>query len=296
MKQRPRKPKRKDTKIPLSSVPVESIADEAVYEERDDSLERATTIATRLDAEQDRGGGPMRQDTMRDTIAQTRFENVSRFSNDPLLAGVNTPRSERKKKSRTHGLKRLYKVGVSARIVSSDDEATLDDQEDASKQGRKIHDIDADEDITMENVHDADMFRVHDLDGDEVFVETEEHMVNDAKTTSTIPVSATKDLFNVDMTLAQALAELNSTKPKAITTAATTTTTVVTRPKAKRLVIQEHDYEKGDELEQETSKKQKMKYDKETTELQSMIEVIPDKEEVAVDAIPLATKSPMIVD
>ncbi|GJV09657.1 hypothetical protein Tco_1351198 [Tanacetum coccineum] len=307
-KQRPRKPKRKDTEIPQSSVPVENVADEAVYEERDDSLERATTTATGLDAEQDRGnisktqskatpnepssigtssgGGPRRQDTMGDTIAQTRSENVSKFSNDPLLAGVNTPRSgedslqlkelmefctklqqrvldlentktaqaqeitslkkrvkklERKKKSRTHGLKRLYKVGLSARIDSSDDEASLGDQEDASKQGRKIHDIDADEDITLENVHDADMFGVHDLDGDEVFVETEEPVVNAATTTSTIPVSAAKDLSDVDMTLAQALAELKSTKPKAVTTAATTTTTIVTRPKAKRLVIQEQE-------------------------------------------------------
>ncbi|GKC88894.1 hypothetical protein Tco_1149543 [Tanacetum coccineum] len=49
-KQRPRKPKRKDTKIPQSSVPIENVADEAVYEGRDDSLERATTTATGLDA------------------------------------------------------------------------------------------------------------------------------------------------------------------------------------------------------------------------------------------------------
>ncbi|GJZ56836.1 ribonuclease H-like domain-containing protein, partial [Tanacetum coccineum] len=140
---------------------------------------------------------------------------------------------ERKKKSRTHGLKRLYKVCLSARIDSSDDEASLGDQEDASKQGRKIHDIDVDEDINLENVHDADMFGVHDLDGDEVFVETEEHVVNAATTTRTILVSAAKDLSDVDMSLAQALAKLKSTKPKAITTAATTTTTAVTRPKAK---------------------------------------------------------------
>ncbi|GJT28384.1 putative ribonuclease H-like domain-containing protein [Tanacetum coccineum] len=310
---RPKKPKRKDTEIPQSSILVENVADEAVYKEMDDSLERATTIATGLDVEQDRGnisktqskatpnepssigtssgGGPRRQDTMGDTIAQTRSENVSKFSNDLLLAGVNTPRSgedslqlkelidfctklqqrvldlentktaqaqeitslkkrvkklERKKKSRTHGLKRLYKVGLSARIDSSDDEATLGDQEDASKQGRKIHDIDVDDDddITLDGTHfdiDPDMFGMHDLDGDEVFVETEEPVVNVATTTSTISVSAAKDLSDVDMTLAQALAELKSTKPKAVTTAATTTTTAVTRPKAKGLVIQEQE-------------------------------------------------------
>ncbi|GJW88261.1 putative ribonuclease H-like domain-containing protein [Tanacetum coccineum] len=103
------------------------------------------------------------------------------------------------------------------------------------RRGRKIHDIDADEDITLENIHDANMFGMHDLDGDEVFVETKEPMVNAATTTSTISVSAAKDLSDVDMTLAQALAELKSTKPKAVTTAATTTTTAVTRPKVSHI-------------------------------------------------------------
>ncbi|GKA62611.1 hypothetical protein Tco_0762130, partial [Tanacetum coccineum] len=51
-----------------------------------------------------------------------------------------------------------------------------------------------------------------------------------------------------------------------------------------------------DELEQESTKKQKMDDDKETAELQSLVIVIPDEEEVAVDAIPLATKPPIIVD
>ncbi|GKB41176.1 hypothetical protein Tco_0886118 [Tanacetum coccineum] len=44
---------------------------------------------------------------------------------------------EKKRGSRTHKLGRLYKVGRSARVVSSN-EASLGDQEDASKQGRKI--------------------------------------------------------------------------------------------------------------------------------------------------------------
>ncbi|GKC89929.1 hypothetical protein Tco_1150578 [Tanacetum coccineum] len=50
---------------------------------------------------------------------------------------------ERRNKSRTLGLKRLRKVG-SARRLDSSDEDSLDDQEDAYKQGRKIADIDAD--------------------------------------------------------------------------------------------------------------------------------------------------------
>ncbi|GJX02363.1 hypothetical protein Tco_0186276 [Tanacetum coccineum] len=55
---------------------------------------------------------------------------------------------EKKKGSRTHRLKRLYKVGRSARVVFSKDEG-LGDQEDASKQGRKIDEIDQDVEVTL---------------------------------------------------------------------------------------------------------------------------------------------------
>ncbi|GJS47003.1 hypothetical protein Tco_0597124 [Tanacetum coccineum] len=74
--------------------------------------------------------------------------------------------------SRTHKLKRLYRVGRSRRVVSSEEES-LGDQEDASKQGR-IDDIDADKDIYLVNVdRDEDMFGVNDLEGDKVIVESE---------------------------------------------------------------------------------------------------------------------------
>ncbi|GKB68763.1 hypothetical protein Tco_0930175 [Tanacetum coccineum] len=51
----------------------------------------------------------------------------------------------------------------------------------------------------------------------------------------------------------------------------------------------------GTELAQEITKKQKVKDDKETAEIKKLMEIIPD-EEVAIDAIPLAVKSPSIVD
>ncbi|GKE00976.1 hypothetical protein Tco_1388959 [Tanacetum coccineum] len=51
----------------------------------------------------------------------------------------------------------------------------------------------------------------------------------------------------------------------------------------------------GEELEQESTKKQKVDEDKDTTELQSLMEVIPKDEEVAIDVVPLAIKSPSIV-
>ncbi|GKA46664.1 uncharacterized mitochondrial protein-like protein [Tanacetum coccineum] len=107
-KQKPRKPKRKDIEVPQPSGPIDNVENKVIYEEMDDSLKRAATTATSLDAEQDRGNinktqskatlnepssigtssgsGPMRQETMGDTIAQTRSENISKLSNDLLLA------------------------------------------------------------------------------------------------------------------------------------------------------------------------------------------------------------------
>ncbi|GJT83847.1 ribonuclease H-like domain-containing protein [Tanacetum coccineum] len=248
--QQPRKPKRKDTQVPQPSNPIENVADEAVHKELGDSLVRAATTASSLEAEQDSGninktqskatpnessslgtnsgGGPWCQEIMGDTITQTRFESVSKHSNDSLLARGNTLQSdedrlkldelmalcttlqnqvldlektkttqhneiaslkrrvkklEKKDRSRTHRLKRLYKVSLTARVESSDTEESLG--EDASKQGM-IDAIDANEEITLVSVHDVNVST-----GEEVF-------------------SITVD----DITLAQVLKEIKSTKPK----------------------------------------------------------------------------------
>ncbi|GKE56026.1 hypothetical protein Tco_1495211, partial [Tanacetum coccineum] len=46
-----RRPKRKDTQVPQSSVPSDNVEDKAVNEEMDDSLVKDATTATSLDAE-----------------------------------------------------------------------------------------------------------------------------------------------------------------------------------------------------------------------------------------------------
>nr|GEV27111.1 hypothetical protein [Tanacetum cinerariifolium] len=96
------------------------------------------------------------------------------------------------KKKRTHGLKRLYKVGLSAKVESSQEEEGLGNQEDASKQGR-IAKIDVDEDLSLINetaqdqgmMNNEDLFRVNDLDGYEVIVDvtTGENVKQDATVT-----------------------------------------------------------------------------------------------------------------
>ncbi|GJZ85855.1 hypothetical protein Tco_0651194 [Tanacetum coccineum] len=284
MIQKPRKPKRKDTQVPQPSDPSENVTDEAVHKELGDSLVRAATTASSLEAEQDSGnitktrskatpnessslgttsgGGPRCQETMRDTIAQTRFENVSKLSNDSLLARGNTLRSdedrlklnelmelcttlqkkvldlektkttqaneiaslkrrvkklEKKDRSRTHKLKRLYKVGLTARVESSGDEEDLG--EDASKQGRRINVIDADEDITLVNVQDDadnEMFDVNVLNGEEVFVAGQnENVVEEVVDAAQVSTAATTvTITTEEITLAQALEALKTSKPK----------------------------------------------------------------------------------
>ncbi|GJY13282.1 hypothetical protein Tco_0382591 [Tanacetum coccineum] len=77
-----------------SSEPTNLDADEAVHEERGDSVERVAATAASLDAKQHSGGSPRCQEAIGDTIAQTRSERVYTPSYDSPLLGVNTPGSD----------------------------------------------------------------------------------------------------------------------------------------------------------------------------------------------------------
>nr|GEX75250.1 hypothetical protein [Tanacetum cinerariifolium] len=183
----------------------------------------AATTAASLEAEQDSGGGLGCQETMRDTIAQTRFENVSKQSNDLLLARGNALRSdedrlklnelmvlctnlqtrvldlekikttqhnkivslkrrvkklEKRNRSKTHKLKRLYKVGLTAKVESFIDEESLD--------------------------------------GEEVFVARKnENVVEEVDDAQVSTVATSVTITTEEITLAQALEALKTLKPKA---------------------------------------------------------------------------------
>nr|GEV26945.1 hypothetical protein [Tanacetum cinerariifolium] len=181
--------------------------DEDVYKELDDRLLRAATTASSLEAEcQDTMGDTIAQTsservsklsndsllvrgkTLRSvedrlklnelmelcTNLQSRVLDLEKTKTTQVLKIDSLKRRvkklKKKQRSRTHKLKRLYKVGLFARVESADENEDLG--EDASKQGRKIHDIDADEDITLVNDQDDEqMFDVNDLQGEEVFVQ-----------------------------------------------------------------------------------------------------------------------------
>nr|GEU58348.1 retrovirus-related Pol polyprotein from transposon TNT 1-94 [Tanacetum cinerariifolium] len=132
-KQQPKKTKRKDTELPQTSGPTTNVADEAVNEEMDDNLVRSATTASSLEVEQDNGH------------SSNKINSLMR----------RVKKLEKKQSLRTHKLKRLYKVGLTARVESSDDNEDLGD--DASKQ-RRI------------NLHGEEVFVAKQ---DETFVEKE---------------------------------------------------------------------------------------------------------------------------
>ncbi|GKA72299.1 hypothetical protein Tco_0778515 [Tanacetum coccineum] len=258
---------------------------------------------------------------------------------------------ERRNKSRTPGLKRLRKVGRSAQVISSEDEG-LGGQEDASKQGRKIVDLDADaEEVEDEKIKAA-----------------KPKVVTTAATTTTTDVTRPKargvakdkgkakmiklekplkkkDQILIDEEIAQKLqAQLNAKleeeeklakqkeedtnivewskmfvelidkrkkhferlraeeqRIKPPTKAQKRNTELVKESSKKAEMVQEISSKRaGEELESDNSKKQKLDESVEVevddeAEMKKHMEIVSD-DEVAIDAIPLATKPPIIID
>nr|GEU86010.1 hypothetical protein [Tanacetum cinerariifolium] len=134
---------------------------------------------------------------------------------------------EKRRKSRPAKLKRLKKVSSKIALV---DEAHW-------------------------RMHDADLFGVDDLEGNEVIVDVREKIIE--KQVSTVdPVTTAGEVVTAasledsvaptttitadvddELTLAKTLIAIKAAKPKVISTAATTVTTAITTPKAKGIVF-----------------------------------------------------------
>ncbi|GKB52948.1 hypothetical protein Tco_0903701 [Tanacetum coccineum] len=136
--------------------------------------------------------------------------------------------------------------------VESSNDASLGAQVDASKQGRKIKDLDADAEVTLvtetQERNDEEMlFDVHDdLHGEEVVAEEviAKKEVSTADPVTTAGEGVTTAIVEVttasaptttidELTLTQTLIEIKAAKPKAVTTTATIITSASIRPKAK---------------------------------------------------------------
>ncbi|GJZ88571.1 hypothetical protein Tco_0660353 [Tanacetum coccineum] len=210
--------------------------DEAINEKMDDSLATPNEAGSQGTTS---SGGPRHQDTMRDTIAQTRvldLENTKIAQAQEITSlKLRVKKLEKKRGTRTHKLKILYKVGRPARVISSD-EASLGDQEDASKQGKKIDGIDKDAEITLVDetqgrycddlifdtsvLDDEEVCTGHDMAEKEINMAKKEVSTADPVTTAGEVVttanvkistaSPTKTIIADDLTLAQTLIEIRN--------------------------------------------------------------------------------------
>ncbi|GJS88048.1 hypothetical protein Tco_0770684 [Tanacetum coccineum] len=217
-----RKPKRKATEISQSSGPTTLVADETVHEERGDSVERAAITATSLDAEQGSGGSPRCQDTiLGDRPAQTRFERLSKQSNEPPLSRVNTHGSGEDSMKLQELIDLCTKLSDKVLDLENVKDAQAleiqklkkrvkkleSDQEDASKHMR--NEIDQDEGISWFQ-EDSETQRIAPITTAGVSVSTAE-----PSTPPTITTTATTPIDDEDLSIAQTLMKVKSKKLKA---------------------------------------------------------------------------------
>ncbi|GJW49240.1 hypothetical protein Tco_0090591 [Tanacetum coccineum] len=181
-------------------------------QELGDSLVRAATTTSSLEAEQDNGnitktrsketpnessplgttlgGGPRCQETIRETTARTRVLDLEKIKttqhNEIASLKRRVKKLEKKNRSRTHKLKRLYKVDEEIILVSVQDDAN-----------KEMFDVDA-------------------LNGEEVFVAGQnENVVEEVVDAAQVSTTATTvTITTEEITLAQALEALKTSKPK----------------------------------------------------------------------------------
>nr|GEU57143.1 putative ribonuclease H-like domain-containing protein [Tanacetum cinerariifolium] len=325
------KTRRQDTELPQTSVPTETVTDEALNAENvppqsnDPPLLRVNILGSeenRLKLKQ-----LMKLYTkLSDMVLNLETTKTSQAQEITSLK-KRVKRLEKKRSSRTHGLKRLYKVGLNARVESSIDEESLS-KEDASKQER-ISDIDANEDIYLVNVHrDEDILGVNDQDDTSMFdvdkdLQGEKVVVEKVDAASIATAAATTAVSFDELTMAQTLVKIKNSRPKAkkpstlknksfaeikelfykamarINNFVDFRTEPVEKSTKKDIVeiAQEGSSKRaGDELEQEISKKQKIEDENESVELKRCLEIVPDDgDDVTIEATPLSSKSPTIV-
>nr|GEU58832.1 hypothetical protein [Tanacetum cinerariifolium] len=150
------------------------------------------------------GDSLMREDTMGNTSAHTRYERIVLDLEDELKGTKNAQQTkiyglerrvkklEKKHRLRTHKLKRLYKVSLTARLISSSDDETLD-KKDTSKHGR-MNEIDADEDISLVSTYDNVI---------------QDEGIEDIVATAIADVSTTKTIVTTTLTITTESTKIN---------------------------------------------------------------------------------------
>nr|GEV63662.1 reverse transcriptase domain-containing protein [Tanacetum cinerariifolium] len=323
----PRKSRRKVTKVPQPSDP-SSVADEAVNEEINDSLERVATPATRTSS----GGGPRCQKAMRDTVAQTRVLDLETTKTTQVMEIERLKRRVKKLERRKRNMKQVGK-GFSRRETPLFPTIMVQALEDIVTTDATTPTISIDE-VTLaqalaELKHTEPKAKAKGI----IFRKPEESITTttaipkqrsqdkDYQLSKRLQAEEQQDLNDEDkaklfMKLLEKIKKFFATKKKLIdlknksfdsiqkmfdrafkrvNTFVDYRTELVeeSSKKAEAEVIERSSKRAGYELEQESDKKQKIDDDKDIAELQQLVKIIPDEVYVAIDAIPLAVKPPI---
>nr|GEX48298.1 hypothetical protein [Tanacetum cinerariifolium] len=280
------KPKRKDTHVPQPSGPTKAVVDEAVHKELGDSLMRAATTASSLEAEHESGGGPMCQETMGDTTTQTRFESVSKHSNDSLLTKGNTLQSN-EDRLKFNELMALC-TNLQNKLLDLEKKKTTQSNEIASLK-RRVKKL---KKKSRKRTHKLKRLYKVGLTAKDLQERERERERAEKEQEANIALIETWDDIKAKINVVHQLAERLQAQEQEELAFRRVTTFEEFRPE----LVERKEKRAREELIQESTKKQKVKDDKEKIDLKQLMETIPDEEEVAIDAIPLAVKSPRIVD
>ncbi|GKB75683.1 hypothetical protein Tco_0942578 [Tanacetum coccineum] len=276
-------------KVPQPSDPSDNVADEAVHKELGDSLVRVATTASSLEAEQDSGNITKTQSK------ETPNESSSLGTTSGGGPRGNTLRSD-EDRLKLNELMELYTT-LQKKVLDLEKTKTTQANEIACGGPRfqeTMGDTKLDEEITLVNVQDDadnETFDLNVLNDEEVFVAGQyENVVEEVVDVVQVSTAATTiTITTEEITLARALKALKTSKPKNIEGYK------LNDLKLKDFdSIQEISKRAGEELIQESLKKQKVDDKKETAELKQCMEIISDEEEVAIDAIPLASLQGLI--
>nr|GEZ97820.1 hypothetical protein [Tanacetum cinerariifolium] len=329
------KPTKKDTRVPQSSGPTESVVDEAVHKEFGDRLVRATTTASSLDAKQDSGnitktqskatpnepsfqgtnlGGGPRCNTLQSDEDSLKLDEsmalCTTLQNKVLDLEKTTTTQRNEIASLKRRVKKLKKKNSTAAttVTITTEEITLAQALKVLKTSKpKVKGIvflDPGKSTTTITIISSQQSQDK---GKGIMIE--EHVKPKKKDQTRLDKEAAKKLqakFDEEERLAREKAE----KEKRANIALIKYGMIFKQRlmliiswlkdcKNKNKKKQSWWKEKKrarEELVQEITKKQKVEDDKEKVKLKQLMETIPDKEEVAIDAIPLAVKSPRIVD
>ncbi|GKB36553.1 hypothetical protein Tco_0881495 [Tanacetum coccineum] len=309
-KKQSRRKQRKDTKIPQSSGPTEPIADEAANEENVPTQSNDPPLS-------------------RTTKTAQAKENASLKKRVKKL--------ERKRKSKTPGMKRLFKVGRSAQVTSSEDKDVFNGEEvfvaeqkitlaqalaELRSAKPKIvvqEPVQSTTTIAPSTIPKAKSITFRDPTEEEEQARLAREKAEKVKEAN-ISWDNVQAMIEADRKkhFAALRAQEKRNKPSTKVQKKSTMSTYLKHmagykqsqlknksfaeiqklfDKAMTRMAQESSLKRaGDKLEQEKEKKQKIDDDQEEVEMKKLIKVVPDEEEIAIHAIPLATKPPSIVD